>query len=200
MALTTFDLTVGALLLGSLVSTFLFGIVFLQFYIYCCSSSRDPLWLRGMVCSLIYYLLETAHTLATWSEVYRISVTFYGQPVAIEQNNVGVSLLFALSGLIGCIVQAFYGYRILVISKNWVIPIIIWFGGILRIAFAETLAIFPFQTPTITYFSEHYVWLVLVPLGIQVFMDILNAGALCYYLWQGRSTDATISRWVECKV
>ncbi|KIJ45901.1 hypothetical protein M422DRAFT_29553 [Sphaerobolus stellatus SS14] len=184
MTATIFDLTVGSLLIGTFVTTFLFGIVFLQFYIFCRSSSNDPLWLRVMVTWVC--LLEAAHTLTSWTEVYRLTVTFYGQPLAIERNNVSISLLFAFSGLIGSTVQAYYGYRILIVSKSWIIPTIIWFGGIIRIAFAGTLAIFPFHSPTISYFTSHYVSLLLVPLAIQVFMDLLNAGALSYYLRQGR--------------
>ncbi|KIJ45943.1 hypothetical protein M422DRAFT_227002 [Sphaerobolus stellatus SS14] len=184
MAATNFDLTVGPLLIGTLVTTFLFGIVFLQFYTFCRSSSNDPLWLRVMVSATI--LIQAAYTFASWTEVYRLTVTFYGQPLAIEKNSVSISLLFAFSGLIGFTVQAYYGYRILIISKSWIIPTILWLGGIIRIAFAGTLAIFPFHSPTISSFISHYVSLLLVPLAIQAFMDLLNAGALSYYLRQER--------------
>ena len=52
-----------------------------------------------------FSLLEAAHTLSTWVEVYKLSVTLYGNLPAIDQDSVAVGLLFAFSGIIGSTVQ-----------------------------------------------------------------------------------------------
>jgi hypothetical protein len=47
------DVTLGALEIGGFLSTVLYGIVVVQFYLYLRGGSRDPLWVRAVVSSSI---------------------------------------------------------------------------------------------------------------------------------------------------
>ncbi|KAF8531995.1 hypothetical protein JB92DRAFT_2846017 [Gautieria morchelliformis] len=179
------EVTLGALEIGGFLSTVLYGIVLVQFYLYVRGGSQDPLWLQAMVWSI--GLLETAHTLVIWSLLYTLTVKNFGNVPAIFQHRVSLALIFPLAGIVGSIVQSFFAYRVHILSGHLLIPTIAWFGAVFRAVCTIVLCIKPFTVANIPEFVARYLWLVVTPMTINVAVDILNTSALCFYLIRGRS-------------
>ncbi|KIJ29981.1 hypothetical protein M422DRAFT_187695 [Sphaerobolus stellatus SS14] len=184
---TVLDLTLGSLLLGTFISTLLYGIILLQFYTYCRAQSKDPLWTKLLFLMIIPRIVETTHTFATWAMIYQLTVNHYGDPTAIVKDTPSLEISFPLAAAVGSMVQSFFAYRILKLSRSYIIPVLAWVGAIARFGFGVTLAIIPQRSPTILVFITQNLWVALTPMSINVAVDILNTVTLTYYLAKGRS-------------
>ncbi|KAF8578952.1 hypothetical protein K439DRAFT_1360758 [Ramaria rubella] len=197
--MATLDLTLGALVLGSFVSTALYGIIAIQLYLYAAGNFQDPLWLRVVVSfwHSLQMILETAHTIMLWVLIYTLTVSQYGRLDAIAKDKLLVSIAFPLAGLIGSIVQSFFAYRIRVLSSRNVIPVIAWCGALARTGFGLALCIMPLGSATIQAFLNRFLWVALTPMILNVAVDVLNTVSLCYYLLRGRSKFRTSKRMID---
>jgi len=195
--MTSLALTVGALEVGILLSTVLFGVVTVQAFLYAERNFKDPLWLRILVG--IVWSLETIQTIVTWIHLYSLTVTNYGRPDTIVETHQLWALLVALicSAIIGAIVQNFFGYRVRVLSGRLLIPIMVWIGGIVRVTFAIMLVNFILRSETLPEFLQRYHWAVTTVLVLPAVVDVLNTSTLCYYLSRRRSGYKPTQRLVD---
>lgn len=53
------DLSLGAILIGTYLSSVLFGVTSVQLYVYLLSGYKDTIWTRVLVCSLLIAMLST---------------------------------------------------------------------------------------------------------------------------------------------
>ncbi|KAF8584330.1 hypothetical protein K439DRAFT_1616755 [Ramaria rubella] len=134
-------LSLGGLELGILTSSVLYGIVTVQVYLYTSREFDDPLWLRLMVWTVCIRALETAHTVISWYLLYSLTVINYGQPYKIEEKTWTYLAGFPLAACIGSIVQAYFVYRVRVLSKKLFIPVIAWGAVLLRCGFGVAIAV-----------------------------------------------------------
>ncbi|KAF8900218.1 hypothetical protein CPB85DRAFT_1326263 [Mucidula mucida] len=118
----TIDNTLGLLYDAIVISAALFGAGCLQGWFYFRKySQRDALPLRVLVgfvlfCDVVQMALLTA-------SVYRYTVTFHGDNTLLNvlDKNLAIELFF--SGAIALSTQLFYSWRILVLSKNWILVV-----------------------------------------------------------------------------
>jgi len=78
--------------------------------------------------------------------------------------------------------QSFFGYRILLISHSFIIPVITWLGATVRFGFGIALAVVPSQFPNIQVFESQDLWIAITPLAVSVSNDVLSTASLSYYL------------------
>ncbi|KAF8586512.1 hypothetical protein K439DRAFT_1631574 [Ramaria rubella] len=180
MVATTLDNTLGVLVLSSFPSSVLYGVIVVQLYLYVTRGSRDPLWLRILVWTV--WMLETAHVVVHWILVYKLTVTQYGDPEAITNNTTLMSIPFPLMVILGAMVYSFFAYRIRMLSGHNTIPIIMWCGVLAKTAFGFATCAIIAQSATMERVVDHFIWLGLTPLGINVAMDVLNTLSLCSLL------------------
>jgi len=195
--MSSLALTLGALEVGILLSSVLFGVVTVQAFLYTERNFKDPLWLRIVVG--IVLLLETIQTIFTWVLLYSLTVTNYGKSDTIIETHQIWTLPVALicSSLIGAIVQNFFGYRVRVFSGRLLIPIMVWIGGILRVAFAIMLVDFILSSETLPQFLQRYHWAVTIELVLPAVVDVLNTSTLCFYLSRRRTGYKPTQRMVD---
>ncbi|KAJ7690482.1 hypothetical protein B0H17DRAFT_1201613 [Mycena rosella] len=124
------DNTLGAMVIGSAVATFLFGIGTLQTYHYYRLFPTDAAVVKWMVCVL--WFLELGHTISTWHMMYSLTVTLYGQPQHIDSPPHSLEMTIFFSSLIYTIVQVFFANRIRALSGKWPITILCWIITVLR--------------------------------------------------------------------
>ncbi|KAJ7132477.1 hypothetical protein C8R44DRAFT_774091 [Mycena epipterygia] len=161
--LSELDLGLGALEIGVLLSSTLWGVTTVQLYIYSTTPNNDPWWTKTLV--YLVYIMESLHTIFSWMYIYRLTVTFYGVPaeLGVVQWTLSASSLF--DGLIGAIVQMFFAYRIQQFSKMWAITLVSWLGS----------------------FAIKFGWMITASLSINLIVDIINTAALSFYLQRGRT-------------
>ncbi|KAJ7223129.1 hypothetical protein GGX14DRAFT_557703 [Mycena pura] len=195
--LSELDLTLGALLVGVLISSTLWGITTVQAYVYATTPNKDPWWTKSLV--YIVWVLESLHTVFAWRYIYRLTVTFYGIPSALGEADWSLTISSTFDGLIGTIVQMFFAYRIRMFSQSWLITSISWSGSVLGLVGTLGITVLS-STRTVAEFGANYGWLVEGLLSVLLAVDVINTAALSYYLNKGRtgfkSTDVVLERLV----
>ncbi|KAJ7691467.1 hypothetical protein B0H17DRAFT_1063210 [Mycena rosella] len=186
------DSTLGAVEIGGVVSTFLFGLGTLQTYHFYQLFPADRRALKWTVA--ILWFLELAHTIATWHAIYTLTVTLYAQPQFIDAPPHSIYVTILLSALISGIVQTLFANRIRVLSGRWPITLICWVLTLARGAFAITAFVVILQAPSLLVFEAQFPWLIPAAFGIAAGVDVLVAGSLCYYLWKMRANGADRTR------
>ncbi|KAF4611443.1 hypothetical protein D9613_004339 [Agrocybe pediades] len=180
------DLTLGAVEIGVLVSTFLFGVVTVQCYVYAFRFPKDPLFLKFLV--PFVWLLELAHTICICQALYVVTIRQYGRPqlLDIPPQSLNVAILF--SGFIGPIEQGWFSHRIYKFSGQMYLPLFCASLAVTRWFMSTALAIVAFHRLTVEQYIQKWCWLLSSILVIGAISDAILALALCYYLSQWRHT------------
>ncbi|KAJ7358308.1 hypothetical protein DFH08DRAFT_1075450 [Mycena albidolilacea] len=187
------DGILGAIVIGAVVGTFLFGIGTLQTYHYYRRYSSDSKALKTLVGAL--WFMELGHSISIWHTLYQIVVTFFGQLPHIlnPPHSVSMSVLFA--ALSTGAVQTFYAFRIRRLSGHWFIPIICFLLTAARFSF-NVLMLITFWTSSSGFelMKTRLHWAMISVSSLAPSVDILTAGSLCFYLWKIRSRGGHIGQ------
>ncbi|TDL15202.1 hypothetical protein BD410DRAFT_845408 [Rickenella mellea] len=194
MVLSALDLNLGALEIGVLISSVLFGVTSVQVYMYWHQRFNDRLAIQALVAAI--WIFETVHTVFLWIYLYRLTVTFYGVPAVFAESSWELNMSGFFDGIINCSVQAFFAYRVLAISRNWTVPIISWSGSLLQMTGTFAITALGFTT-NIESFAAKYSWIVRGTLVTDAIVDTINTVALCYYLSRGRTGFHATDRIVD---
>ncbi|KAJ7134455.1 hypothetical protein C8R44DRAFT_770513 [Mycena epipterygia] len=199
MPLSQLDLSLGALEVGVLLSSTLWGVTTVQFYVYLTTpiNKNDPYWTRIPV--YVVWILESLHTIFAWIYLYRLTVTFYGIPAALNEAHWSLDTSSLFDGIIGAIVQMFFAYRIRMFSDSWPVTLVAWLGSLLQLACTIGVTILSGQV-SVAEFGARYGWIVEALLIINFIVDTINTSALTYYLQRGRTgfkaTDLVVEKLV----
>ncbi|KAH0582353.1 hypothetical protein H2248_010302 [Termitomyces sp. 'cryptogamus'] len=176
--------TLGALVIGVLVSIFLFGVVTLQTFTYY-KKFPDDRWLLKTFVG-VTWVLELIHAIVITHTIYYYSVIRYGDRRAVLELTTAGDIAVFMTAIIGPAVQGFYAHRIYILSSHWIIPAIVWLLCFLR--FMSTLTLGAITRGTLdTLASQHeWQWLFVTTLVLSASTDVLITASLCYYLWPHR--------------
>ncbi|KAF7350658.1 Saposin B-type domain-containing protein [Mycena sanguinolenta] len=189
------DGNLGAILIGGVLGTFLFGIATLQTYNYYNLYPTDSTVIKVLVSSI--WLIELGHTIGFWHAFYQLSVT-YGQlahilPIVEAPHSLVLTILFA--GLINLLVQTFFAYRIRTLSGKWLMPIICCILTTARFAFDIIMFVFFWTSAAATTAGTpplqkkaYRAWNMISVLSLGLAADVFIAASMCFYLWKIRST------------
>ncbi|KAF9463802.1 hypothetical protein BDZ94DRAFT_1321566 [Collybia nuda] len=190
------DSTMGAMLIGVIVSAVLLGVSLVQTFYYYLDYPKDPWYLKSLVaCTAVF---DVTHLAMISHTVYHYLITNYHNPPSLEIMTWSVLLEALFTGVTGALVQCFYTTRVWRLSnKN------VWLTGlILAIVLANAgcgtaWVILSMQLNT---YEE---LLSISPLTISINAlstgaDVLIAASLCFMLQRARTgfkkSDSMINR------
>ncbi|KAJ6609073.1 hypothetical protein B0H10DRAFT_2191417 [Mycena sp. CBHHK59/15] len=110
------DNTMGSMLLGVIVSAFLYGISILQCLFYFTRYVRDPLYLKCLVALTVF--LDTLHLIFVIHTVYHYLISNYYSQNALQVMIWSVSLEALPTGITAALVQIFYAHRVWKMSQR----------------------------------------------------------------------------------
>ncbi|TRM64794.1 hypothetical protein BD626DRAFT_489890 [Schizophyllum amplum] len=110
MAANPVELPFGMLLIGLIVSSALYGLVFLQCYMYFRAYPEDATWIKAMVAVLL--AMDTAASALAGHGVYSYLVINYGNPEVLASIDTSLEIESLLTVLVTFITQVFYGNSI----------------------------------------------------------------------------------------
>ncbi|KAJ7110614.1 hypothetical protein C8R44DRAFT_883745 [Mycena epipterygia] len=168
-SLHSFDNTLGALLIGTLVSYALFGVTTTQAYIYYGRFPNDSRKLKAMVAAV--WCGELGHLICIGHSLYVMVITDYGHPERLAHLPASLFVATSLGGLVSSSVQSFFAYRIYALSNSLWIPCICW-----------ALSVFRVVPSSISAFN----WLFVTVWTVSVVNDVLIAGTLVFLLYRER--------------
>ncbi|KAI0316898.1 hypothetical protein OF83DRAFT_1172450 [Amylostereum chailletii] len=171
------DNTQGALLIGLVLSTAIFGITCLQVYLYFTEhSAGDGHFLKLFVAFLL--ALDTLHVALVSLCVYHYTITSFGDFKALGRATWSLNIQVVIGTLMSLLVQCFFARRVYYLSsKRIVVPSLIVIlslgqllvGGIVYVIHA-------FGLP-----------LSIAGLSLDLVCDTLIAGSMIFYLLKHRS-------------
>ncbi|KAJ7824784.1 hypothetical protein B0H14DRAFT_2822530 [Mycena olivaceomarginata] len=182
----------GPLLLGVLLNTMLYGA-----FLYYSRYKGDRSWFRYLVLYLV--IVETANWVCDVGLIYEPLIVRYGTPEALKTSPIhGV-----LTVLISTPIQLFIAWRIQVVNRSYVLPVIIFvlamisFGGGLATTVVVTLH------PDFANFADFHVeiitWLI-----SSTLCDVVLTASLVYSLWTRKtnviSTDGYINKIIRLTI
>ncbi|KAJ7881865.1 hypothetical protein B0H13DRAFT_2048889 [Mycena leptocephala] len=186
-ALPPLDSTLGALEVGGIVSTYLFGIETLQVYHYFRKYPEDSQLLKSTVAAV--WIAELGHTISAWHAIYSATVTFYCQPQHLQNPPKSLEMTILFAALIYVLVQGFFANRVRVLSGRWLIPVICWALTILRITCNLAMMVIQWENPNVSTLQVKFRWLMAMALSLGVTVDIVITVSMCYWLWRIRRSN-----------
>jgi hypothetical protein len=163
-------------------------------------------------------ILEVVHTICVCVLLYSLTVTNYGRPTTIVDAPWSLDLSVGLSAWIGAAIQvrlltqtgcvlllltispqAFFAYRVKVVSGSFIIPTISWGLALLRASFGVVLGVTAFRSKTLPHFIHVFRWLVITHLTVGVFTDLLNTVSMCFALLRRRSSIKMCVSWLHAE-
>jgi len=118
--------TFGALLLGVMVNTFLYGIVFYQYISYFGSRTiKDRLWIRATVLAL--FLLDTFHTMALIHMAWTyLILSFSNNKKELLRHQWPCASTGVVTAVTALLTQLFLAYRILRLTNRYVYSVLLF--------------------------------------------------------------------------
>ncbi|ORY62733.1 hypothetical protein BCR35DRAFT_195059 [Leucosporidium creatinivorum] len=194
-----YDDTIGPFVLGAMLSTLLLGITTSQVWTYYRSFPHDKklyLYIVGFLCAL-----DWAHSAISVYTIYYWCVQNFDNPGVLVKSPWSFTIEPAMTGIASIISQAFYAYRVYVVSKRnpWMpIAIMIFSLIALGFSFGSTGEIFCLNSD----FSRFGVFKYGVSLWLAsaAFADVLITASLVYYLKQSQSHFVTTNNIIDTLV
>jgi len=189
-----FDNTLGAILVGSFISAFLYGLTCLQTFIYFQRYPRDRPSIKLLVSFL--WSIDTLDAILTSHVCYTYLVTNYANPLAIFFPTWSIKLHVLVTSISDFTVRCMFARRIYNLSHgNRLLT-----GGIVAISLVDLIvgAVITVKAFKIATYAglEAVSTLFYVNFGSNLSADLCIAVILCYYLWRSRTgfgkTDSLI--------
>ncbi|KZP10678.1 hypothetical protein FIBSPDRAFT_937904 [Athelia psychrophila] len=191
----------GLILIGVFISLILFGIIVSQVFTYYQNSDKDPLWQKLFVA--VVFTLDTLSTIFAMWWMYWLLIDNWGKIDAFTQADWLLGSDPMIAGIVGSMVQCFFAWRLLVITrKKWLTMIIVLCAvftvcggigtGIACIWVKDYTLFLSFKQITV-------IWLISAALG-----DIGITMALTYHLHRRKgsfeATDKLLDRIIKLTV
>ncbi|PAV21571.1 hypothetical protein PNOK_0152800 [Pyrrhoderma noxium] len=189
------DITLGALLIGTYISTTLFGFTSLQTYSYYNTYVNDRVFLRVLVA--VIWVLELIHTIFITRTYYELSVINFGSFADFIRLPFVLKFSIVWSNSISCGVQAFFANRIRIMSGRWELAVICWSLSAVRYVTSLTAAAEEIKISVQTEFNGQWKWIIIFVLAVGAVNDILIALGLGFYLSRNKSGISSSDRVVN---
>ncbi|KAJ6532152.1 hypothetical protein DFH09DRAFT_1182737 [Mycena vulgaris] len=185
-SLIPLDNSLGAWLIGIIVSSVLFGVTCLQVYLYFTKHcGRDPVFFKTFVALLLAF--ETLSLALASHAFYFVTVTNFGDYGELGIPPWSQLVQIPVGVFVATFVQLFYAFRIYALSnKSLVLPVII---GVLAVADLGLSLVSVHKTFQVKYFSQarEDIPYFAGTLSITVACDVLIASAMVYHLLRNKT-------------
>lgn len=185
--------TLGALLIGSLISVYLSGTVLMQVVVYFQLYPNDHIRTKLTVASI--WLLDLVHTIMLSASNWYYLIQNFEVPGIADHIPMTVAATIALTAFITFIVHCFFTHRVFAISgNNLFITVPTFLLSLARLGFALTSTAKMLKTKNFPVFVNEVSWVFTVGLSLAVAVDILIAASLCWFLNRNRTGFSTMDR------
>ncbi|KAA1472571.1 hypothetical protein DENSPDRAFT_838888 [Dentipellis sp. KUC8613] len=190
-AVVNVQTTVGAILLGCMLSVALSGIVAAQTFLYFKLYPKDLFRIKAIVTTI--WLLDAIHSCLISSASWDYVILNWGNGDVADVINTSVALTVACTALVTVVVHLFFCHRVFRLSKsNYWITAPLVFLAIVRLALAMVTTSSMMRLGRWSIFIHQFSWCITMGLALSSALDILIAGSLVYLLQTSRSALGTV--------
>ncbi|KAF9563237.1 hypothetical protein CPC08DRAFT_749080 [Agrocybe pediades] len=174
--------------LGYFLHWGLFGALSVQIAIYHLAFPKDVAWMKVLVYTV--YAAETAQTIMLTAQGFQTFASGFGDIRAILRVYLLWFSVPILSSSVSLVVQVFYGYRIMVLSKSKIMAGLIFSLAVIQWAGGIATGVIARQQPDLSdfLFRDTYITLGFWNGGAAL-CDALIAASMTYYLSKGNRTS-----------
>ncbi|EMD35762.1 hypothetical protein CERSUDRAFT_115713 [Gelatoporia subvermispora B] len=194
--LPSLDPTLGALYIGVIFATWLFGIATLQSWNYYQNFPSDRWTFKSLVGFL--WVADAFHIVCITHAVYWFTITQWGNVNALQFSVWSLDLSTAVTTTITSTCQLFFTMRVWILSRNWIVTALCVILCAVRFSLSLVTTWASFHVKGIAKYEAEFSWSIRAGLGTAAAADATIAIAMVYYLSRNRtgikSTDRLISR------
>ncbi|KAJ7236424.1 hypothetical protein B0H12DRAFT_127034 [Mycena haematopus] len=187
--------TLGALLVGVLLSYVLFGVTTTQTYLYSGRFPNDSGKMKLLVACV--WILELGHVVCIGHTLYVLVVLDVGHPERITTIPESLAVSTLLNAVIAMCVQGFFSYRIYRLWKRLYIPLLTWALSFLFLGATAAVFVLGFQTATFQVFNRQWGWLLDSLWAVAAANDLIIAVTLVFWLVQQREDTEQMTAVVD---
>ncbi|KAJ7580728.1 hypothetical protein C8J56DRAFT_960725 [Mycena floridula] len=193
-----YDTSLGIMLIGAFVNTWLFGFVCYQFLLYWTTKFNDAWWLKLMVLTL--FTIDLVHSSSLCYALYWFCITHYGNSAKLDVALWPLTFTVLFTSLAAFMTHVFLSWRLYQLNKKKYLVIGLIFTATVSCGVGFTTGIKAMQIGVISKMG------VLLPLSeawlsMQLSLDLLITGLLGYVLYQSRTgfrtTDSVLARLIR---
>ncbi|KAJ7620221.1 hypothetical protein FB45DRAFT_839480 [Roridomyces roridus] len=189
---TTVQTTFGALLVGALFASVIYGISSLQATFYFRSYRNDPMRLKVLVA--VIWVLDTIHTGFVWGAVWFYLIGQYDDVGSMDYISWEIPMVIIQSALIVICVHCFFAHRIFMLSRrSWLLSAPVIILVCLRLASCAVLSAKLFEYKLFTTVQAHDGWLFTLGLASSAVLDVYTSSVLAYLLLRHRGESDRIN-------
>jgi len=178
--------TLGALLVGSLVSIYLSGTIAMQVAVYFQVYTKDRPRTKFTVAVIL--LLDVVHTGMVSASNWFYLIKNFGAPGIADRVPWTVAITIALTACLTFIVHCFFVHRVFTLSnRNRLITVPIFLLALARLGFALTTTSKLIKYKSFALFVHKVSWVFTLGLSLAVTVDVLIATSLCWFLNKSRT-------------
>ncbi|KAJ3879547.1 hypothetical protein F5051DRAFT_402492 [Lentinula edodes] len=186
------DNTLGAVFIGIVGATFLFGITTLQVYMYYHHYQRDS-YLHKLAVAILW-ILDTVHLVLIVHATYHYAVKGFGDASNMAFIVWSVKLQVTINVIIILFVQSLYAYRVWILGgyHHGVLGYVVAGVVIGGFGIGATVA---YKIYTIQMFEELHAisWTIYLSLATSTAIDFTIASTMCYYLHKSRGSESQLN-------
>ncbi|KAH7909901.1 hypothetical protein BJ138DRAFT_1114579 [Hygrophoropsis aurantiaca] len=180
------SILIGPVELGVAIAILLFGCSIVQGYIYYSTFRDDPWFFKVLVASVL--TVETGHIMCISAYIWSMTVTTYGNPMALAVFPAAADMMIVSTTLISISVQSFYIFRLTKFSNTRIFPALC--AAILVLANLTCLIIAgkAFAMESLVQFETAIFRLIAVSLTAKAVCDLAIAIGMVYHLRNRRKS------------
>ncbi|KAK0454285.1 hypothetical protein EV421DRAFT_408663 [Armillaria borealis] len=193
----------GPLIIGYLLHWGLFGTLSVQLYLYYLAFPKDKKFTKCLVYGI--YIVEFVQTMLV---TYNAFATFgygFGDIDALTAIYSGWLTVPIMSGIVACVGQVFYAYRIFILSRSRTVPTLITCVSLTSAVAAIITGIYTFEAGDVTKLDNRKtatasgIWC-----GASALCDIIIAICMTYYLMRSnpsfRQTRMLVTKLIRLSI
>ncbi|KAJ7709038.1 hypothetical protein B0H17DRAFT_1191531 [Mycena rosella] len=180
------DSTLGALLIGVLVSYVLFGVTTTQVYIYHGRFPKDSGKMKALVAFV--WFCELAHVVCVGQTLYVLVISDFAHPERLGTIPKALGVASVFNALVASSVQGFFSFRIFRLTKRLYIPFLTGTLSILSFLATVMLFVIGLQTP-FTMVAVKWGPFLNSLWSVAAGNDLMIAGTLVFWLWRRRDNS-----------
>jgi len=174
------DNTLGATLIGILISFLLMGIVIVQTHTYYRKFPGDSTWTKTLVTAV--FLLDVGQTICMGHVLYYFAVTGYGQPLTLIHPPKSFGFDCLLTVMLRVVVQLYFSYRIWKLTKKLILPLISVVLSVVALVFGLIIASNAITLTSVPELEAKIEWLLPASLSFSAAIDVYIAVTLVVWL------------------
>ncbi|KAF9561791.1 hypothetical protein CPC08DRAFT_761871 [Agrocybe pediades] len=173
----------GPMFIGFTCNVLLYGVMIIQVYLYFTTYKKrvmDKIWLKAYV--MILLACDTANTVFDFIYLYNTLILHFGKFTYLEKADWLFATGYpAITGIIASLVQAFFAWRVFILTRSWPLAAAIFVGSLSGAAGSIATSFEVGRTPEFVNF-QRFKGVVIMWLVSESVTDIVITGILVWYL------------------